>query len=128
MHVNFPPPHRSNGPRKGQTIMAEESNIAAARSQLMDDFNKIAADTEALLRAMASVPGEKASALRASVEANLAAARQHVRDLQGAAYERTAAAARATDEYVHENPWPLIGAAAAVGFLIGFLVRGEAEN
>lgn len=108
--------------------MAEPSNFAAARSQLVDDFNKIAADTEALLRAMAGVPGEKASALRASVEANLAAARQRVRELPSAAYERTAAAARVTDEYVHENPWPLIGAAAAVGILIGLLLRGDSER
>jgi ElaB/YqjD/DUF883 family membrane-anchored ribosome-binding protein len=104
--------------------MADTSNFAAARSQLVDDFNKIAADSEALLRSIANMPGEKVSALRATVEANLASARQHLRDLQGAAYERTAAAAKATDQYVHENPWPLIGAAAAVGFMLGLLARG----
>jgi ElaB/YqjD/DUF883 family membrane-anchored ribosome-binding protein len=105
--------------------MADQSNFSAARSQLMDDFNKVAGDTEALLRAMAAVPGEKASALRSSVEANLAAARQRVRELQGAAYDNTTAAARAADEYAHENPWPLIGAAAAVGFLCGLLMRRD---
>jgi ElaB/YqjD/DUF883 family membrane-anchored ribosome-binding protein len=102
-----------------------QHDLSSARTQLMDDFNKIAGDTESLLRAMASVPGEKASALRASVEANLAAARQRVREIQGAAYESTAAAARATDEYVHENPWPLIGAAAAIGFILGLVARRD---
>jgi ElaB/YqjD/DUF883 family membrane-anchored ribosome-binding protein len=100
-------------------------NVSDARSQLVDDFNKVAGDTESLLRAIASVPGEKASALRAAVEENLAAARQRVRQLQGAAYERTTAAAQATDEYVHENPWPLIGGAVAVGFLLGLIVRRD---
>jgi ElaB/YqjD/DUF883 family membrane-anchored ribosome-binding protein len=71
------------------------------------------------------VPGDKASALRASVEENLSAARQRVRQLQGAAYERTTAAAQATDEYVHENPWPLIAGAAAVGFVLGLLARRD---
>jgi ElaB/YqjD/DUF883 family membrane-anchored ribosome-binding protein len=108
--------------------MAEQSNFGAARSQLLDDFNKIAADSEALLRAMASVPGEKASALRESVAANLAAARQRVKDLQGQAYERGAAAARATDEYVRDNAWPVIAGAAALGFIIGFLVRGDSDD
>jgi ElaB/YqjD/DUF883 family membrane-anchored ribosome-binding protein len=108
--------------------MASNPDVSAARSQLMDDFNKVAGDTESLLRAMASVPGEKASALRASVEANLAAARQRVRELGGAAYESTTRAARVTDEYVHENPWALIGAAAAVGFVVGLLARGDRND
>jgi ElaB/YqjD/DUF883 family membrane-anchored ribosome-binding protein len=30
--------------------------------------------------------------------------------------------ARATDDYVHENPWSSIGAAAGVGLLVGMLI------
>src|SRR5437868_14391199 len=93
--------------------------LGDARTQLMDDFNKMASDAESLLRAMAAVPGEKASALRSSVEDIQAAARQRVRELQGMAREHAAAA----DTYVHENPWPLIGAAAAIGLVVGLSVR-----
>ena len=105
--------------------MAHATNLSAARKQLVEDFNKVAGDAEALLRAMATVPSEKTAALRASVEANLASARERVRELQGAAYESTTAAARATDEYVHENPWPMIGVAAVVGFVLGLTVRRD---
>jgi len=35
---------------------------------------------------------------------------------------RARAAARATDQYVHDNPWPVLGAAAAFGFLSGYLL------
>ena len=105
--------------------MQNGSGVNAAREQLVDDFNRVVNDTEALLRAMASVPGEKTAALRSSVEANLGAAKQRVRELQGAAVEKTSAAARATDEYVHENPWTLIGVAAAVGLIAGLLLAGD---
>ena len=105
--------------------MPNDSNVYAAKQQIADDFNKLVGDTEALLRAMASVPGEKTAALRASVEANLSAAKQRARELQGAAYEKTTAAARATDEYVHENAWAAIGIAAAVGFIAGLLVASD---
>ena len=108
--------------------MAEPSSFAAARNQLVEDFSKIAADSEALLRAMASMPAEKVSSLRGSVESTLANARQQLRDLQGAAYEKTAAAAKATDEYVHENPWPLIAGAAVLGFALGLLARGGSDD
>ena len=35
---------------------------------------------------------------------------------------RTLLAARATDDYVHDNPWQAIGVAAAVGFLVGLVI------
>jgi ElaB/YqjD/DUF883 family membrane-anchored ribosome-binding protein len=107
--------------------MPHEPNVGKAKAQLLDDFSQVVTDTEALLRAVASVPGDKASALRASVEESLGTAKKHLRELQGAAVEKTAAAARATDEYVHDNPWPLIASAAAVGVLVGLMVRGERE-
>ena len=108
--------------------MPNDSNVYAAKQQIADDFNKLVGDTEALLRAMASVPGEKTAALRASVEANLNAAKQRARELQGAAYEKTTAAARATDEYVHDNAWAAIGIAAAVGFLAGVIVSSGRDR
>ena len=92
-----------------------------ARSELIGDFNKMASDAESLLRAMASVPGEKVAALRASVEEVQATARQKVRDLQGMAREK----AELADTYVHENPWAIIGAAALIGFVLGVSIRRD---
>ena len=102
--------------------MPQELNVSAAREQLVEDFQKVVTDTEALLRAMASVPGEKAIAMRANVEERLNVAKERLRGLQGAAVEKTTAAARATDEYAHENPWTLIGVAAVVGLLVGLII------
>lgn len=103
--------------------MPQEMNANAAKQQLLDDFSKVVSDAEALLRAVASVPGEKASALRESAEASLGAAKERLRKVKGAAIEKTTAAAQATDEYAHENPWPLIAGAAAMGFVLGLMVR-----
>ena len=99
------------------------SNVGAAKQQLLDDFSRIVVDAEGLLKAVRDVPGERADAMRASVEARLGSAKERLRQLQGDAIERTTAAAKVTDEYVHENPWPLIGAAAVVGFVLGFWAR-----
>jgi ElaB/YqjD/DUF883 family membrane-anchored ribosome-binding protein len=72
---------------------------------------------------MASVPGDKASGLRSTVEESLGTAKQRLRELQGAAVEKGAAAARVTDEYVHTNAWPLIAGAAVLGFVAGLMFR-----
>lgn len=101
------------------------SNLHAAKQDLMDDFSKVVTDAEALLRAVRDVPGEKAQAMRASLEATLDGAKARLVALQHSAVERTTAAARAADGYVHENPWPMIGAAALVGFVLGLMVRNS---
>ena len=100
-------------------------DVTAAREQLLRDFNKVVSDTEELLRSLASVGGEKAAAARESVEENLATAKKRLRDLQGSAVERATDAARATDDYVHENPWQVIAIAAGVGVLVGLVLSAR---
>jgi ElaB/YqjD/DUF883 family membrane-anchored ribosome-binding protein len=46
-----------------------------------------------------------------------------LRELQDAALDKTKEAARATDEYVHDHPWTMVGVAAGVGLVIGLLLR-----
>jgi ElaB/YqjD/DUF883 family membrane-anchored ribosome-binding protein len=90
--------------------------------QLVKELNNVVADTEHLLKSVAHAGGEKAAALRASVEQSLAAAKDRLRNLQQAATQRTQFAAHATDEYVHEHPWQVIGIAAGAGVAVGVLI------
>ena len=41
---------------------------------------------------------------------------------------KTKAAAEATDTYVHENPWKVVGMAAGLGLIVGLLLRGGGED
>jgi ElaB/YqjD/DUF883 family membrane-anchored ribosome-binding protein len=104
-----------------------ESSVHVAKQQLLDDFSKVVSDAEGLLKAVREIPGDKAEAMRASVEARLGAAKERLRAIQDTTVERTSAAAKAADTYVHDNPWPLIGAAAVVGFLLGLWIRDPDE-
>jgi ElaB/YqjD/DUF883 family membrane-anchored ribosome-binding protein len=87
--------------------------------QLIENFNAVVTETEQLLKSVANAGGEKAGALRDSVEQSLVMAKDRLRQLQQAATEGTQAAAQATDDYVHENPWQAIGIAAGLGAVIG---------
>jgi len=92
------------------------------RDRLMKDLHSVVAEAEGLLRATAGQAGEGASELRAKVQASLDRAKHNLADLQDAAVEKAKAAGRATDAYVHENPWQSIGVAAGVGLLLGMLI------
>ncbi|MCV2352437.1 DUF883 family protein [Paucibacter sp. Y2R2-4] len=92
------------------------------KDRLMKDLHSVVAEAEGLLRATAGQAGEGASELRAKVQASLDRAKHNLADLQDAALEKAKAAGRATDAYVHENPWQSMGVAAGVGLLLGLLI------
>lgn len=101
--------------------MTQRANVVT-KDQLIEEFNAVVAETAQLLKSVANAGGEKAGAARASVEHNLALAKDRLRNLQQAATEKTQAAAQATDEYVHEHPWQAIGIAAGLNVVIGVAI------
>lgn len=94
----------------------------ATREKLIQDFKVVIADAEELLKATASQAGEKVSAARAKIEDHLHTAKIKLAEAEEAVIHRTKQAARATDEYVHENPWRAVGMAAGIGLLVGLLI------
>jgi ElaB/YqjD/DUF883 family membrane-anchored ribosome-binding protein len=103
-----------------EVMMAAESD--SARARLIEDFSAVLAEAEDMLKRAASETGEKARDLRTQVESKLLTAKLRLQELEGQAVEHAKAAARATDDYVHENPWQAIGVAAAVGLLLGLAI------
>lgn len=99
-----------------------ESTNTAMMEELVKDFNAVVAEAEQLWKSVSDAGGDKANALRAKVEQNLHAAKERLRHLETAVMEKTRATARATDEYVHENPWQTMGAAASVGIVLGVVI------
>jgi ElaB/YqjD/DUF883 family membrane-anchored ribosome-binding protein len=79
-------------------------------------------DAESLLREAASNTGDKAAELRDRAMASLKRTREALYDAQDAVLERGRKAARATDDYVHDNPWQAIGIAGLTGLLLGLLL------
>ncbi len=97
--------------------------MRTTREKLVDDFAEMLTEAEDLMKRAASETGDRAKDLRSQVEAKLLAARSRLQEMQGDAVDSAKAAARVTDDYVHDNPWQAIGAAAAVGFIVGLLMN-----
>lgn len=100
----------------------QKSSYEVTKEQLIDDFKVVVADAEALLKATANQGGEKLVEVRTKVEESLKVAKARMAEAQAALLVQTKAAAKATDAYVHENPWKAIGAGAGVGLVIGLLI------
>ncbi len=83
-----------------------------ARDKLVDEFAAVLAEAEEMLKRAATETGDKARDLRSQVETKLLRAKLSLQELEGQAVDQAKAAARATDDYVHDNPWQAIGVAA----------------
>ncbi len=107
-------------------------NASVAREKFVEDVKVLTKDVQDLLKATASVVGEKASEARVKVEESLKVAQDKLNVVQASMKAKGQEAFSATDGYVRDNPWNAVGIAAGIGFLLGigfsagaFLRRGD---
>ena len=93
-----------------------------ARDKLVDEFSSVLSEAESLLDKAGKETGDKARDLRTQVEARLLSAKLKLQELEGEAVDRAKAAARYTDDYVHDHPWQVVAGATAVGVVLGMLI------
>jgi ElaB/YqjD/DUF883 family membrane-anchored ribosome-binding protein len=91
------------------------------RDQLMNDLKTVIQDAESWLR-NSSLTGEDLKAAKEKFERTIAGAKADLIHYQEVVVEKTKEAAKATDEYVHENPWRSIAIGAGVGLLLGVAI------
>lgn len=89
---------------------------------LAQDLDNVVSDAHELLKTIGDEGDARLVEAKKRMQASLAVARDRLRELQTTVTDGARAAASTTDEYVHENPWLVIGASAAVGVVIGYLL------
>ena len=110
----------SNVQRCAMSEVADMTNNS--KQNLVSDMKIVVSDAEEILRATAGVAGEKMVDLREQIADRLHDAKMRLADAEAALVDKTKAAARATDDYVNENPWQAVGIAAGVGLLLGIII------
>jgi ElaB/YqjD/DUF883 family membrane-anchored ribosome-binding protein len=102
--------------------MNAKATPAPTTDEVQSEVKRAISGAEDMLAQAAAATGEKAAELRGRALEQLRALRESLADAQAVALKKSKEAARVTDEYVHENPWRSIVAAAGVGVLIGLLI------
>lgn len=86
------------------------------------DLKTLLEDTEQILQATTGQADAKMMALRRKLSESFNSVQSTFTEWEKALVDRTKAAAKATDHYVHEHPWQSIGIASGIGLLIGILI------
>jgi len=103
------------------------TNVTLSNEKLVQDIKAVVADAEAILSATANQAGEGMTELRASMLSRLTNAKDRLMEVEEAVVKKTRQAVKATDEYIHENPWQSVIISGGVGFLIGYLVSSRRD-
>jgi len=98
-------------------------NGEAAREKLVGDLKTLIGDAEELLKVSANQAGEKFSVARQKIEQSLVEGKKSLADAEKLLVKKGKEAADVADDYVRENPWGAVGIAAAIGLVLGLLIR-----
>jgi ElaB/YqjD/DUF883 family membrane-anchored ribosome-binding protein len=97
-------------------------NYSADQERLARDLRAVLDDAEALLQHAVRDAGTGYAAARTKLEKSLAQTRSQLSEIEKVTLDGIQQAGRAANGYVHENPWPAIGAGAGLGLLVGLLL------
>jgi ElaB/YqjD/DUF883 family membrane-anchored ribosome-binding protein len=104
------------------TTEAQFTDPQVSKEKIKSDLKTVLSDMDEYLRATASQTGEKIGAIRERLQDHMHKAKDRLADTKEIVVDKTKEAAKATDEYVHDNPWRAVGIAAGVGLIIGMLI------
>jgi ElaB/YqjD/DUF883 family membrane-anchored ribosome-binding protein len=93
------------------------------QEKLAADLKAVVTSAEDLLKVTADQAGEGYATARKKVERSLRTAKEGLEDAGDTFTKETRRVVKDTDEYVHDKPWQAIGIGAAVGVIVGMLIR-----
>jgi ElaB/YqjD/DUF883 family membrane-anchored ribosome-binding protein len=102
--------------KAGPALKADTSNRVA------QEFQSFVADIEDLIKATTNLTGDDLQRAKAKLNQRINAAKESATEIGETVMNRARKTAETTNTYVHEQPWNAIGASAAVGLLLGYLL------
>ncbi len=109
-----------------ETSAARHINaLSGQKDKLIDDIKSVTTDAEELLRKASTAGADGYSAVREGLADRLANSIARLQQVQEDLKLRTRLAARATDEYVQDNPWKSMGYVAIAGLVVGLLLAAR---
>lgn len=104
------------------TIEQKKESMNAIAADASKEFSNLVADIEDLVKATTSLTGEELVKARKMLNDRLAVAKQSIDGVSSDVMTQARKTAAATDNYVRAQPWQVIGAGAAFGVLLGYVI------
>ena len=106
---------------KSEVNEAKEK-VQRSASTASGEFKNFVSDIEDLLKSSASLTGDELEKAKEKISERISQAKESLTDVKDTIVEKAKKTACATDDYVHEHTWTAVGAGAAIGLFVGFLL------
>ena len=106
--------------------MRNGSALNTPLNDLRNDFQAVARDAEALLKATADIASDRVQEARVRTQKTLSETFDNLYDRK--MQRRVRKIARSADTYVRDNSWSIIGAAASIALVVGLIVSGRRSD
>lgn len=106
-------------------ITTSFGTVEGNKQALVRDLKSAVGDADRLLCNAATSTADEITLARTKLEARLTQAKTLLMDAGVAVSDRAMLAADATNAYVRDNPWKMLGVAAAAGVVIGAILRSR---
>ena len=100
-------------------MIPSHGSVDSSKQALVMDLKNALGDADRLLGNVVAASADEIAMARRKLESRLAHAKTMLVDASMAVSDRARYAADATDAYVRDNPWKMLGVAAAAGVVIG---------
>lgn len=97
-------------------------------STIVRDFRNFVSDIEELFKATATLSGDDLAKAKAKLVERISSAKGTLEEMGMTLADRAGKSATYANNYVHEKPWPIIGAGVALGFLVGYMLTHDRER
>jgi ElaB/YqjD/DUF883 family membrane-anchored ribosome-binding protein len=104
------------------TTNAKVGSSGAVTDALAQDLRALTRDAEALISSTAHSAGDAVDRARDQLQSRLEHVSSRLQELQQTAQNAVKDSAQRADAAAHQHPYAVMGAAAAVGLMVGFLL------
>ncbi len=104
------------------TLITAGNEIKDASVDISKEFKTFISDIEVLLKETASLSGEDLDKAKVRISERIDLAKRTLGDANRSLIQQARQTAEYTNQYVHDQPWTVLGAGVALSFLFGLLV------
>lgn len=103
-------------------LNSSKHQVQEASQDVLKEFKSFLNDVEGLVQSTASLTGDDLAKAKAQLNQRISTAKETIGEASGNIFKQARKTAAITNNYVHEQPWTVIGTGVALSFLLGFVL------